>query len=79
VAAYKYFERLYKEDNNTDLDLVEKMLANIPTLISSKDNEKLNRLVTEEEVWGVIHQMNPDKAPNPDGFSTHFYKKKVGT
>lgn len=76
VAAYKYLERLYKEDNNIDLDLVENMLANIPTLISSEDNEKLNSLVMEEEVWGVIHQMNPDKASNPNGYSTHFYKKK---
>jgi hypothetical protein len=27
---------------------------------------------TKEEVWSVIHSLPPDKAPGPDGFTTHF-------
>jgi hypothetical protein len=55
--------------------MIENMLANIPTLISEEDNKKLSSLVTKEEVWGVVHQMNPDKALGTNGFSTHFYIK----
>jgi hypothetical protein len=27
---------------------------------------------TEDEVWCMIRDMPPDKAPGPDGFTTHF-------
>jgi hypothetical protein len=30
---------------------------------------------TEEEVWGVIRALLPDKAPEPDGFTAGFYKQ----
>jgi hypothetical protein len=35
----------------------------------------LNIPMTEEDLLGVIQQMNPNKALGRDGFSTHFYKK----
>ena len=31
--------------------------------------------VTEEEIANIVWSMEPDKAPGPDGFSIHFYRK----
>jgi hypothetical protein len=44
------------------------MLNDIPTLIYPEDNVNLCKYISEEEVWGVINQMNPDKVPGLDGF-----------
>jgi hypothetical protein len=29
---------------------------------------------TEEEVWGVIKSLPPDKVPGPDGFTARFFQ-----
>jgi hypothetical protein len=31
-------------------------------------------LFSEEEVWGVVKDMPPDRAPGPDGFTCAFYQ-----
>ena len=42
--------------------------------LPSLDLSELNAPFTEEEIWGIIHDMLADKAPGPDGFTSHFYK-----
>jgi hypothetical protein len=39
------------------------------------DLEELGEIFSEEEVWGVIKELPPDRAPGPDGFIGAFYKK----
>jgi hypothetical protein len=29
---------------------------------------------SEEEIWNVVRQLSPDKAPGPDGFTGRFYQ-----
>ena len=35
----------------------------------------LDVLFTDEEVWSVVKEMAPDRAPGPDGFTAEFYQK----
>jgi hypothetical protein len=58
-----------------DLNAIERMLENIPKLLSQEYNDNLNKEVTKEEIWEVDKSMNPNKALGPNGFSTHFYQK----
>jgi hypothetical protein len=74
-AANQHYAKLCQEESKMDLNAIERMLENIPKLLSQEDNGNLNKEVTEEEIWEVIKSMNPDKAPRPNGFSTHFYQK----
>jgi hypothetical protein len=37
--------------------------------------EDLEAIFSEEEIWGVIKEMPPDRAPGPDGFIGAFYKR----
>jgi hypothetical protein len=38
-------------------------------------NADLSAEYTEEEVKNALFQMFPTKAPRPDGFPTHFFRK----
>lgn len=46
--------------------------------ISAADNEYLTKEITEEEILGVVKQINPLKAPGLDELQAIFYKKKQG-
>ena len=39
------------------------------------DVSQLEEIFTEEEVWKVIKDIPPDRAPGPDGFIGAFYQK----
>jgi len=55
------------------MEAQEGFLSNIPRLINDEDNTKLAGKVTEAKVLEALQQMDLDKAPSLDGFSTHFY------
>ena len=38
------------------------------------DLSDLEGIFSNEEVWCVIKEMHPDRAPGPDGFTTAFYQ-----
>jgi hypothetical protein len=40
--------------------------------LPQQDLSGLGNWFTEEEVWGVIRSLPPDKAPGPDGFTARF-------
>ena len=44
-------------------------------LVSSDQAATLISRVTREEVKDVLFSMDPNKAPDPDGFNVHFYKQ----
>lgn len=52
-----------------------KFLTTIPKIISDKENKFLMNKISKDEVTKVLFNMNPDKAPEPDGFPTFFYQK----
>ena len=70
-----HFERLYSDEGEVDLNVKERLLDNTALLINSEDNDMLNQSVTKMEIYGIILQMNLDKASGPDGLSSHFYLK----
>lgn len=47
----------------------------IPHTITALQNEELIRPIAAEEVKASLFQMNPDKAPGPDGMTPSFYQK----
>jgi hypothetical protein len=44
-------------------------------LLETSDLSSLGRPFSEEEIWQAICQMPQDKAPGPDGFTRHFFRK----
>ena len=65
---------LSAEKDGSEEDNAE-FLTNIPNLVNAEDNITLLSHVTEEEIADIVWSMEPDKAPGPDGFSIHFYRK----
>lgn len=41
--------------------------------LSSEDNRRLCNPVTSAEVWNIVKNINPYKAPGPDGIQAIFY------
>jgi hypothetical protein len=74
-AAYEAFEKLYTEPKGTEMDQQRYPLTVIPRLINEDTNNKLTREVTQQEIKEALDQMNPDKAPGPDGFTARFYQQ----
>eukprot|EP00253_Pinus_taeda_P008616 PITA_08616 len=69
-AAFAYFQNLYSEDK--DPSHYPDLLDNISTVISQRINESLEAKATKDEVKKALFDMDPDKAPRPDGFSARF-------
>ena len=44
-------------------------------MITIEDNLELIRTMSEAEIHTVIFQMDPYKAPGPDGFGASFYQQ----
>jgi mannosylglycoprotein endo-beta-mannosidase len=43
--------------------------------LPTHDLQGLDGMFSEAEVWGVVKELLPDRAPGPDGFVTVFYQK----
>jgi hypothetical protein len=42
--------------------------------VPSLDISSIEHYFTEEEVWGILRTLPPDKEPGLDGFTWHFYQ-----
>lgn len=69
-AAFSHFQDLYREDK--DPNQYPDLLDIIPIVLSQRMKEKLEAKVTKDEVKKALFDMDPDKAPGPDGFSARF-------
>jgi hypothetical protein len=69
-ATFSHFQDLYREDK--DPNQYPDLLDIIPTILSQHMKEKLETKVTKDEVKKALFDMDPDKAPGPDGFSARF-------
>ena len=74
-AATEAFGELYTEMKRTDIDPKEYPLSLIPKLIKEDINHSLTKEVAQKEIKEALDQMNPDKAPGPDGFTARFYQQ----
>jgi hypothetical protein len=52
----------------------DQALSYIPNLVQDMDNDELTKQVTREDILEALMQFKPDKAPSPNGFTSHFYK-----
>jgi hypothetical protein len=73
--ASMHFHNLYTTNGRAEDEIADAFLRHIPGKVSEEDNLHLNRQIAEAEILKAIDQFNEDKAPGPDGFTLHFYKK----
>lgn len=52
---------------------IDKILQNIPKLITEEHNLLLLKPTNLQEVENVVHQLKIGKAPGPDGFTSDFF------
>lgn len=70
--AVKFFKNLLSLENIDDFNNISSF---IPSLVSPEDNKMLMSPFSLDEVKRAIFAMNPDKAPEPDGFTPLFFQK----
>jgi hypothetical protein len=68
-----YYKSLFDASEELDVTLDESRTGDIPQ-VSPKENMFLNAPYSEEEVRKAVFQMEHNKAPGPDGFSTEFFQ-----
>lgn len=52
----------------------EGIFHNFPYQVDVGSNDFLSSVPSEDEVWDVVHGLNPDTAPRSDGFTGCFYR-----
>lgn len=70
--ASEFFQRLFTAQDNLEPDLV---CRHISRKVTDLMNELLDRPFTPEEIEDGLFQMEPNKAPGPDGFTAGFFQK----
>ena len=65
---------MFQENGLTDGEVSAGFLGNVPSLVSTEDNQVLMKPFFEHEILDVFWAMGPDKALGSDGFSFHFYR-----
>ena len=66
-----YYQGLF---NSLNLSMIGEVVAGIPCSISDEMNQLLNVEFTREEVVTTLKQMEPLKAPGPDGLPPLFFQ-----
>jgi hypothetical protein len=75
IHTSSHFQALYTASGKDDDHLSDLFLQHIPSKITKGDNHLLDRPIEEEEISRALNHFHEDKAPGPDGFTLHFYKK----
>jgi hypothetical protein len=65
-AFFQLLGRAQPRDHYVDLGVLDIMIAEL---------QELDAMFTEEEIWGVVKDLHPDRAPGPDGFNGAFYQR----
>uniref|UniRef100_A0A803SYC3 Reverse transcriptase domain-containing protein n=1 Tax=Anolis carolinensis TaxID=28377 RepID=A0A803SYC3_ANOCA len=69
-----YFEKLYTKDPISKEEIANYIGKFKLPKISELQRENLNKEITEEEIIAAINNMDPNKAPGPDGYTAGYYK-----
>jgi hypothetical protein len=73
--AYHHFSSLYQQPiEDTTQEENNKLLENIPILVTNEENIQLTQEITEEEICKAIWSLDPDKASGPDSFPIRFFR-----
>jgi hypothetical protein len=75
-AFVKYYGELFTTAGSSKVD---SCTSAIRGSVSNEMNGKLTATFTKEEVKQALDQMDPFKAPGPDGFTVSFYQKNWDT
>ncbi|XP_074290614.1 uncharacterized protein LOC141617329 [Silene latifolia] len=70
-VAVKYFQELFTTSNPVEGELC---LQGLENRVTAEMNLGLERDYSEEEIVEALNQMNPLKAPGPDGMNGLFYQ-----
>jgi len=69
----RYFKKSHQEPNIDRLPTIEKILPNIPKLITEEHNLLLLKPIQMQEVESAVKQLKAGKDPGPDGFTSDFF------
>ena len=73
---YKFYENLYKEDQNFELKLFEDFTRNLDgPKIRDNDKDMLEKEMTLQELKEVIFKSKTEKIPGSDGLNIEFYQR----
>lgn len=73
-AAYTFFKELYTAPENPPLDFQAYRFDLIPHRVHESVNAMLVALISMDELKKALDGMEPDKAPEPDGFNARFFQ-----
>ena len=82
--CHEYYNKLYTRkphENAFDEDLQWKFLKNIPAIMNVEYAQKLDKNISQHEMYSALMKMKKDAAPGLDGLTVSFYIKfwdKVG-
>lgn len=71
-AAYSYFQDLYSVPEEPTIGPHAYPIDLIPKCVHDSDNAMLTAPINMDELKKVLDNMEPDKAPGPNGFSVRF-------
>lgn len=70
--AESYFKTLF---TSKDVGINLEEWKEMHVLLSPSQNELLMKPVTREEVKKAVFDINPNKCPDPNGMSGHFFQQ----
>ena len=68
-----YFGSIVKQDRVDRYEDITKITRHIPSLLTPRKNEILNRPVEMRQVEEDVHRMAEGKAPGPNGFTMNLF------
>lgn len=71
--AVEYYTKLF-DTKESDQNTREKLLRNIKRRISAAEKDKMDKVITKEELYLAILKLKKGKSPGPDGIPAEFYQ-----
>eukprot|EP00253_Pinus_taeda_P027174 PITA_27174 len=70
----QYFKAMNQEPNINRTEAIDRILCNIPCLITEDHNTLLLKPISLQEVETAVNLLKAGKAPGPDGFTSNFFQ-----